>query len=79
MQEELQWASELPGDGQPYCVATRGEPWKGTATETLAQECFWLMTCVLTFIIAAVLIFQTWRDWAKKDFLSISVISESWV
>ena len=31
MEEELLWASEIPGDNLPFCIAVMDLTWKGTA------------------------------------------------
>ena len=71
MQEELQWASGLLGDGPLLCMSVIGEPWRGTSPGASSQDCFLLLLCLLLFVIAVYFISLTWRDWAKRPFLPI--------
>lgn len=40
MQEELQWANELPGDRPPFCTVTMDAAQRGTAPAGLHRGCF---------------------------------------
>lgn len=39
-------ASGFPGDGPQFCMAAVGAIWRGTALETLSQDCFLLLIMI---------------------------------
>jgi hypothetical protein len=61
MQEELQWTSELPGDGPPFCRAMMDVPWRGTALGSSPLHRFLLLR-LLTFVLAVLLLYVAWYE-----------------
>ena len=57
MQEELQWAKELPEEGPLLCLVMLDVPWKGIVPGALSQDCFLLLMCLPMFVIAIFLIY----------------------
>lgn len=72
--KELQWAGELPAHGPPFCLEVIAESWKGIASGASSQDCFLLLKYLLMFVIAVILIFPTWCDWAKIDPFTYSLL-----
>ena len=62
IQEELQWASELPGDSPLFCTAEMGVTWKGTDPGASSQDCFLILMCLLSFVIPIFLVYTAWYD-----------------
>jgi hypothetical protein len=62
MEEKLQWANVLPAYVLPFCLAAKGIPWRSMTLEALSQDWFWLLMCLLMFVIAIFLISWAWGD-----------------
>lgn len=67
MQEELHWASELPGEYPPPCLVAMTVLWKGAVPEGLSQDCFLPLMCLLMFAIPISLIYLAWYEWTPED------------
>lgn len=60
--EELQWASELPGDSTPFCTVAVSIPWIGIARGFIPGL---LLATDVPFHIChvIVLVYLAWCDW----------------
>lgn len=45
---------------------------KGMAPESLSQDCFLLMRCFLTFVIAIFLMYLAWCEWISGNLTAYS-------
>lgn len=66
MQEELQWASELPEDSPTVELSCDGLALVCHGPETSSQDCFLLLMYFLVFAIS-MLIYLAWREWTPGD------------
>lgn len=67
MQEEPWYASELSGDGPPFCHSCEGCNLERQSPGVLSLDCFLLLLCILMYVIALFLPYLAWYEWVYGD------------